>query len=250
MHSQQQSYSDLTSILSHKKIFDCNTFSSVYCLNNEMLYYFSDVWDYNRSPDHYKIKSISRHLENYSNAPTMLFFFLKNDKLYCYDGNHRREALIQLFKEGYSYEVMCNVITDPYITNEMIGNEFLKINMSTPLPDIALDIVGNLDNAEKLDELMTQNDIIEQLLLEYKQSCEYKPFYSLNAKPHKTRFNDTTFKNLCSSLTFSSVEQLKHKLKELNSINRNRVETATKKKDMLTASQYQKCKIANFYLFA
>ena len=231
-----------------KEILKTNENEGVYLLSNEYLSKNSEQWNYNRCISLEKVEAIISNIEKnkYTTLDSMLYFFKVKDKLICIDGNHRREALILLYRKKQLMSVLCYIqqINEGNDDVELeMKNKFKLINQNTPIPEIYMDILDENETAKK-DYLDKKKKIIENLLELYK--LKFKTFYVSSNKPRKPNFNDTLFIDLCNSLNFDNEENLRKQLENLN------LELFKKKfsKNKLTKKQQEKCKESNFYLFS
>jgi len=208
---------------------------------------FSEQWKYNRNLSNDKIQSICNIIKDKSILDTVLHFFYVNDnrneKLICFDGNHRREALILLYKKfNLNIKVCCYIYKCKNIDNvdKEIVDKFRVINQMTPIPDIYNDIIENLDNNKAL---IDKKNIIEDIFKVYKN--KYKQFYSVHSKCRRPNFNETKFKDLCNTFEFINKEQLIRCLENYNIEKRKRVHNMVLSKTIIA-----KCETQNFYLFS
>jgi hypothetical protein len=208
-------------------------------LDSNILEEYTESWKYNRNLNSDKINEIKLIIKDKLILDTVLhFFYINNDtKLICFDGNHRREALILLNKiDNINIKVCCYVYKNinPNNIDKEIIDKFKIINQMTPIPDIYSDILDNLQDSN----LQSKAVIIENSFQEYK--IKFKPFYSINSKCRRPNFNDTTFKDLCNKFNFNSKESLDKYLIELNESNKIK---------KVSESILNKCKAYNFYMF-
>lgn len=238
----------MLSLIENNSIVLQDNLSEYMCVfDSSKLEEFSEQWKYNRNLSNEKIQSICNNIKDKYILDTVLHFFYVNDngneKLICFDGNHRREALILLYKKStINIKVCCYIYKCKnvnHIDKEIVG-KFNIINQMTPIPDIYTDIVNNLGSN---DNLINKKNIIEEVYETYKN--KYKAFYSVNSKCRKPNFNETTFKDLCNMFDFSSKNELINKLEELNDIKRKKIFNT-----LLSQNQRAKCESQKFYLFS
>lgn len=159
----------------------------------------SICWKYNRTLERDKINEIKRYVTDKSILDSVIYFYLHNDNLICYDGNHRLQALKDLYNETcLDIKVLCYInIPQTNSIDIEIRDHFNLLNTNTPIPDIYLEIINNLNDKtdttdiilgkyNKILELNKRKDIIEQAFCHYKQT--YKTFYKISNKPKKTKF--------------------------------------------------------------
>lgn len=204
----------------------------------------SEQWKYNRNLSNDKIQSICNVIKDKYILDTVLHFFYMNEdeKLICFDGNHRREALILLYKKyKLNIKVCCYIYKCKNMNNidKEIVDKFRIINQMTPIPDIYNDIISNLDDNQ---DLLKKKDILEDVFLVYKN--KYKMFYSINSKCRRPNFNETTFKDLCNTFKFRCKNELINYLENYN-INKKK----SIKNTILSKTSIAKCDVQNFYIF-
>ena len=214
---------------------------------------YTEQWTYNRVLNPEKVKDIMMYYKNTKKytIDSMLHFVISTDKYVCLDGNHRREALILLFKtEKINLKIPCYISKCKTENIDLeIREKFNIVNQNTPIPNVYIDIIDNIGindngingNDTTNENLIIKKDLIEEAFNFYKKN--YKNLYSKNAKCRRPLFNETTFKDLCNELTFSDINELYKQLKELNLENKK-----TKTKN-ITINMLNKCQAYDFYLF-
>ena len=219
-------------------------------LDSHILELYTETWKFNRVLNVEKIKEIQNCIRDKHILDTVLHMVYnkQENKLIVFDGNHRREALILLNRcESKCIKVCCYIyVLDTEVNSgtstdkvdEFIVERFKMINQMSPIPDIYYDIIHNLDNN---NHLMKKKDIIEEVYIEYKQ--KFSKFYSTSSKCRKPNFNDTTFKDVCHNIMFTTKQQLLNKLEEIN----------IDKKGMIRSKSHtiqNKCQAYDFYIFS
>lgn len=215
-------------------------------LDSSNLLDYAITWKYNRTINNAKVNEIKDYIYNKSILETMLYFYIDKNNLICYDGNHRLQALKDLYikDETINIKVICHIMIPQ--TNNIdieIRNRFTILNLNTPIPDITIDIMNNLDiltpeNVEKTKRLNIRKNIIESVFKEYKKI--YKPFYMTSNKPRKPNFNDTMFYDLCNGFYFETKTELIKLLIKRNQDNKIR---------QMKESEKIKCNKHQFYIF-
>lgn len=207
----------------------------------------SEQWKYNRNLNTDKIKSIYNTIKDKLILDTVLHFFYVNDngieKLICFDGNHRREALILLYKkDNFNIKVCCYIYMCKNVNcvDKEIVDKFKIINQMTPIPDIYNDIIDNLDDNKIL---IDKKNIIEDVYNLYKN--RYKSFSSLSSKCKRPNFNETIFKDLCNTFTFSNKEELLSYLEQYNIEKKKKIYNSN-----LSEKTIAKCETQKFYIFS
>lgn len=240
-------YKVLSLIENNSIILQDNLNEYMCVLDTSKLENFSEQWKYNRNLSNDKIQSICNIIKDKYILDTVLHFFYVNDngveKLICFDGNHRREALILLYKkDNININVCCYIYKCQDINHidKEIVDKFRIINQMTPIPDIYNDILNNLDNNKTL---IDKKNIIEEVFNLYKNN--YKLFYSVNSKCRRPNFNETTFKDLCNVFEFSKKEELVSCLENYNLEKQKKIYNIT-----LSKTSIAKCEIQKFYIFS
>lgn len=221
-------------------------------INSNQLEDITEQWKYNRNLNFDKVKEIKNAIKDKIILDSVLHFFYTNENanenLICFDGNHRREALILLNKiDNINIKVCCYIYKNNDLKNINIEimNKFKIINQMTPIPDIYSDIIDNLNKTNQ-NLIIHKKDIIEELFTEYK--VKYKKFYSINSKCRRPNFNDTVFKDLCAKFQFNDKKELHNLLLQLN--DKNKLEQIrTNVKTIISNQILTKCKTNDFYLF-
>jgi hypothetical protein len=236
------------SLIENNSIILQDNLSEYMCVfDSSILEESSEQWKYNRNLNNDKIVSICNIIKDKIILDTVLHFFYFNDngieKLICFDGNHRREALILLYKKyKINIKVCCYIYKCKNINNidKEIVDKFKIINQMTPIPDIYNDIINNLDNN---DALIKHKNILEEIFKIYKK--KYKEFYSINSKCRRPNFNETTFKDLCNLFEINSKQELLEHLDTYNLKKRKKIHNS-----FLSKTNVAKCEVHGFYIFS
>lgn len=238
---------DMLSLIENNSIILQESISEYMCVfDSSILEEYSEQWKYNRNLSNDKVESILNSIKDKYILDTVLHFFYVNDngieKLICFDGNHRREALILLYKmNNINIKVCCYIYKCQNINflDKEIVDKFRIINQMTPIPDIYNDIIENLDNNKML---IDKKNIIEEVFVLYKK--KYKLFYSVNSKCRRPNFNETTFKDLCNVFTFNNKQELISCLEDYNSEKKKKLYNIG-----LSKTTIAKCETQKFYIF-
>lgn len=232
--------------------FDANSNEYMCKFSSDIIKNYTEMWVYNRKLNVDKIKNIEKQLRDKTILETVLYLIYNKDhnKLIVFDGNHRRQALINRYKVTgidvcvFSYIYIINDDFDTKEFHDKVYEKFKIINNNTPIPELCYQILENTlykDNQEDLNLLYNRQNIIENLLLEFKN--KYSKFYSLSSNCYKPNFNDTKFYKLCDT-EFKTKEELLDKLNTINEFNKSKRDTVK-----LCDKTLKKCIKYNFYLF-
>lgn len=159
-------------------------------------------WSKNRDPDMERVQEMIDFHKAGGYIPKMIHLahVSGEDKLVCYDGNHRRELLNKLVDE----DIMCIVDIMFNATESDVYNAFININKSIALPEIYID---------DLHASSVKNEIME-LVRTY--SMQYSQFHSTSARYRSPQFNRDVFadnvfdiyKAFNGSVSVSKIEKL------------------------------------------
>ena len=217
-----------------------NLIENMCVLDSKLLENYTEQWKYNRNLNNDKVNEIKLAIKDKLIIDTVLHFFHFNEKLICFDGNHRRKTLILLNKiNNINIKVCCYIYknNNPNNIDKEIIEKFKIINQMTPIPDIYSDILDNLKNKD----IKAKAVIIEKVFEEYK--IKFKQFYSIKSKCRKPNFNDTSFKDLCNTFDFTTEKQLHKHLIQLNDRKKK------KKHKNIFENIFNKCKTYDCYIF-
>ena len=93
-----------------------------------------EVWKYNRQVDQDRVNEIRAFMETSKRVDGMIYLAHLNDKLVCYESNHRRQALKEIGNvDGFAY-ILVDVLE--HATHERIRDEFNRLNKAVSVPEI------------------------------------------------------------------------------------------------------------------
>lgn len=207
-------------------------------------------WEYNRRLNEDKVIEIKNNLKKKNLLDTVLsYVYIENDnKFILFDGQHRVEAMKQLYEEDYSIiNCICyiyyirglNYNINKIQIDKIIKDLFSNKNLQTPLANIDIEKLDQIDNNLNIN---LRGDIIHSVFLKFRN--DYAKFYKTNNNPRRPNFNEYNFKNLCNEIEFETKEELEE---ELRQINEERKLSLSKTK--ITEKMSKKCLDSNFYLF-
>ena len=132
-------------------------------------------WQFNRPEDPNRTLAILKSLQDDTYVDSMLYFAQKigSATFFCYDGNHRRKALIQ---HDTDRPVLVHITTVK--TDAEIKENFMTLNKANPVPEIYLE-----SDTNKLQWTTLIMSIIVFV-------CEEWPeFQSNSRRPRRPNFN-------------------------------------------------------------
>ena len=130
------------------KIYTLEKDKELFNVDSDVLYNSTTNWKYNRPPDERKVEEITQYIHDNKKPPDGIIYIAelidsetKTIRYVCYDGNHRREALKYVPKMKVLVQLRTN------ITDEDIKDEFLRLNKTTPVPELY--ITDEIDEGKK-----------------------------------------------------------------------------------------------------
>lgn len=123
-----------------RKIRSISSRRVLYSVKSDFLVQYTDIWYRNRYPDTERVIEIMKSIEYEGEPDNRIYLALLNGgkKLMCFDGNHRREALIRLY---HTKNYVCWVDIDVLIDVEDIEviDAFRRINMGVSVSPIYIE---------------------------------------------------------------------------------------------------------------
>lgn len=178
---------------------------SLYALKNVI------TWKFNRPPEQKRISDIKESILNQKDVDGIIYVaeitnLDKSIQYVCYDGNHRREALLSL---PDNYPVLIQVMWDA--SYDDIKKKFIELNKANPVPELYTE--ETTDEAE-LDKIRVfAYDLIGRLIRKWPR------LLTTNKNARKPNFNrDNLFDKLSKyrNLYLTSIDSLFEKITETN----------------------------------
>lgn len=121
-------------------------------------YFIDKQWDYQRKLDTVHVKQLMESIKKERYLHGVINLAILKDKINIVDGQHRIEALRQLYELGIldpNIQIIFEIIM--CLSNKEILEYFKRVNLSKPLDEF--DIIGNnhLDYMDRLKELFEEN---------------------------------------------------------------------------------------------
>lgn len=158
-------------------------------------------WKFNRPPDIARIESIREELKTLKRIDGIIYLGYVNNQLVCYEGNHRREALLKA-PSGMSL-ILVDIIWDT--TDDVIKEEFLRLNKSVSVPELYKD-----PDEKRREELVAIRDRFVK---------RYKSYKSTSPQPNRPNLNPDNFLSQLDRIMREaelSAEELEKRLDEVN----------------------------------
>lgn len=144
----------------------------------------------------------------------------------------------QIIIDTISHNKLYTIFEEPIIV-EPIVEPIVELIIEPIIEPIVEPIIEPIVVEPILELTFVQKrEIIELLFIEYKN--KYPSFYK--TKPRRPNFNEFSFYKLCNTVEFTSKNELRIILKNLNEKNKNNLLH-------LSETQKNKCKEMDFYLF-
>lgn len=211
---------------------------NIYLVNWKNINKLVGLWKYNRPPDKNRVEKIKNYIETNNYVPGIIYLAEIDDKLYCYDGNHRREALNLTNKD---YNVLIDVMfNSTHLKTKQIFND---INKAISVADIYINNENDKDNLEVKQQ-------IQKLVIFYEK--KYKHFISVSSRYRSPNFQRDAFINQVYEIHNNlnvSVEKIQKVLSKMNELYCSEVLSFNKPKNKYNVNTLKKCEKHNFWLF-
>jgi hypothetical protein len=221
------------------KVIIYNQNQGIYLVDSKNLIHV-DNWIYNRPCEPNRVNEIKNYIGETGIVDGVIYIYeimINNDyKYYCYDGNHRLQALKELTQ---SYPVLINIYKIDK-DDEKIKDKFIKLNMANPVPELYFD-----DNTKILVQKNIVDEVVKYLINKYPKNLSTSP------NPRKPNFNrDNTTDKLYKYLTDINKTNItkEYLINELERINEYYKNNLTKIKNVSKTS-LDKAAETNCYLF-
>lgn len=199
-------------------------------------------WSKNRPKNEKKVKEIEDSINDNTFVGGILFLFLnkKKKKFLCYDGNNRREALINSNKN-----IICLLNIVYNCNEEFIRKRFITLGKAVPIPQLYFSD-NNFKNSKFKNNI---NQLVEKII------NQFSIYETLSNKPIRPNFNRTVltdkleeyFKNIgIADFNVNEVFKIIMKLNKEYSKGEN-IDLENKKK--YSTNMIEKAKKNNCYIF-
>ena len=190
-----------------------------------------ESWKYNRRPDAGRVQQINEFMKDSKRADGMIYLACIDNKLVCYESNHRREALKTDMPPDMS-QILVDVLWNA--TDEQVKQEFFRLNKAISVPELYVD-----SSAE---------ESVATVLAAVDAFCaKYPKARSASGRPNRPSYNRDTFTQefvrVMKELHISP-DELLLRLDRLN------LEMRTRPIGRMTVKCAAKCNAAGLWLFA
>lgn len=154
-----------------KKRRTLSTNRILYAVRSDFLVYYTDIWYRNRYPDTERVNDIMKSIEIEGEPDNRVYLaWIKGiGKLMCFDGNHRREALIRLYHlKRFTCWIDLDILMNVEDTD--VVNAFRRINLGVSVPDVYIDA-----NDKEPDMPLEQTSVYrcEEFIKEFKNKWKF-----------------------------------------------------------------------------
>ena len=178
------------------KLYQYSPTSSLYMTNGNFLRKYVQNWKYNRPTDKLKVKEIIEDIEKNNSVEGIIYIAQLGSNYYCYDGNHRLEAIKILNLQKL---VLVNLMIVK--SHHEIMDRFIKINKSNPVSELYITNEYDKDSHIKLKA------IIEEIVTNI--SNTFPKHMSTSKNPRKPNYNrDKLMDILYEKLKYTDISLL------------------------------------------
>ena len=138
--SQALSYANSKEAPWIKKRRTLSSIRILYSVRSDFLVHYTDIWYRNRYPDNDRVNDIMKSIEIEGEPDNRVYLaWIKGiGKLMCFDGNHRREALIRLYHlKGFTCWIDLDILMNVEDTD--VVKAFRRINLGVSVPDVYIE---------------------------------------------------------------------------------------------------------------
>lgn len=187
-----------------------------------------EKWEFNRDPDAQRVAEIREHILQAKRADGIIYLGDVNNKIVCYESNHRREALKGIEQcADILIDVMWNT------NNDELKEEFHRLNKAVSVSELYI--------AEKpidFSELVAARDAF----------CKrYASIKSTSPNPHRPSFEQNGLLNDFAQIAKENHISVAELMKRLEALN---AEMATRDRKKLKEGVIEKCVKSGCWLFA
>jgi len=198
------------------------------------LHIFNDLgierWKHNRPPDTDRVAEIHAFIQQSGRVDGMMYLACINKKLYCYESNHRREALIGITEVA---PILVDIMWDA--THEQVKAEFLRLNKAVSVPELYVTDEPVVD----MDALIAARKSFE---------TRYKSLKVTTGRPQRPNFNSELLLDDFNAITKENKISVDEMMRRLDNLN---VKLSFKGIDAkLTEKVKDKCTQSGMWLFA
>ena len=199
-------------------------------------------WRHNRPSDEDRVAEIREFMCVSKRVDGIIYLAAVGQELVCYESNHRREALVGIGNVIPDIRpILVDVIWNA--TDELIKNEFFRLNKAVSVPDLYIDPSDGDDGV-----VLNNYGSIQQFIAARDSFCRRYPSLKVTtARPQKPNFNsDNLIDDLAKVVAVNniSIQEMMRRLDVLNA------KLACSDRTKLTQKVIDKCEKSGCWLFA
>ena len=188
-----------------------------------------ELWQFNRPPDEERVKEIAADMMKNQRVDGFIYLATVNNKIVCYEGNHRREAIdhIPTSLQPIWVDMVWN--TD----DEFLKREFHRLNKAVSVPELYI-------NTDLISVKVDIQDFVKQFCTEHPEHVSPKP------KCQRPHFNRDVFTDEITRIikeTGIDVPTFRDRLQKLNEKNKHSDHSK------LSEAIRKKCEKSGLWLF-
>jgi hypothetical protein len=172
-------------------------------------------WKHNRPSDQDRVAEIREFMRGSKRVDGIIYLAGIGQDLVCYESNHRREAL-----EGIAHDrivdfrpILIDVIWNA--TDELIKNEFFRLNKAVSVPDLYIDPTDVGDGVG-----INAYDRVQQLIAARDLFCsKYSAVKVTTNNPHRPNFNSDKLLDDLARVSNSNKISIPEMLRRLDLLN-------------------------------
>lgn len=187
-------------------------------------------WKFNRPPDIARIESIREELKTLKRIDGIIYLGYVDKQLVCYEGNHRREALLKA-PSGMAL-ILVDIMWDT--TDAILADEFLRLNKSVSVPEL----YKNPDEKRREELVAIRDRFVKR----------YKSHKSTSSQPNRPNFNPDSFLDQLDRIMREAeltADELEKRLEEVNMKYKMK-----EKSPKMSESILKKCTEGGLWLFS
>ena len=91
-----------------------------------------ELWKFNRPPDEGRVKEIAADMMKQQRMDGCIYLATINNKIVCYEGNHRREAIAHV--PTSLHPILVDMVWNA--DDEFLKREFMRLNKAVSVPEL------------------------------------------------------------------------------------------------------------------
>lgn len=189
-----------------------------------------ELWKFNRPPDEGRVNEIAAEMMKQQRMDGCIYLATIHNKIVCYEGNHRREAIARV--PTSLQPILVDMVWNA--DDEFVKREFMRLNKAVSVPELYI-------NTELISVKADIQDLVKQICVAHPEHVSPKP------KCQRPNFNRDVFTDEITNIikeTGIDVPTFQSKLQVLN--DRNKHSDHSK----LSEAIRKKCEKSGFWIFA